>query len=91
MGELKKINEFEPPARLVFEPTDFYVHEALRFKVKHASLRDKVKTFNLASEFWDRDRFLSNCHPKTHAGIKSREGRKLHISEYHKKMKLKPL
>lgn len=77
MGELKKINEFEPAARIMFEPSDFYVHEALRFKVKHASVRDKVKTFNLASEFWDRDPFLSSCHPKTHLNDKSREGRKL--------------
>ena len=50
MGELMEINEIEPgDNKIVFEPSDFYVHEVLRFKVKHASVRDKVKTFNQAT------------------------------------------
>lgn len=67
------------------------MHEVLKFKVKHASLRDKVQTFNEASVYWDRDRFLTHCHPKSHLDDKSREGRKLCISDYHKRMLHKPL
>ena len=83
LGDLRSINELEPDARIKFEPSDFYVHEVLKFKVKHASMRDKVKTFNMATKFWDRDAFLSKCHPKLHGNDKSREGRKLRLSEYH--------
>ena len=34
--------------KVPFEPSDFYVHEVMKFKHKHASLRDKVKSFNEA-------------------------------------------
>lgn len=92
MGELKEINEFESEdGRVLFEPSEFYVHEVLKFKVKHSSARDKVKTFNMAKDFWNRDRFLTNCHPKSHLNDKSREGRKLHISDYYKRMNHTPL
>ena len=54
MSQLHEVTEHVPDAdRVQFEPTDFYVHEVLRFKCKHASLRDKVATFNEATGFWE--------------------------------------
>ncbi len=54
MSQLHEVTEHVPDAdRVQFEPTDFYVHEVLRFKTKHASLRDKVATFNEATGFWE--------------------------------------
>lgn len=93
MVELQEVKEDEPVlSKIEFEPSDFYVHDMLKFKCKHASLRDKVKSFNEASEYWEGDKFLTNCHGKlTAKSGKSREGRKLKIAEYHKKMEHKPL
>ena len=92
MRELVEVTENDPASAIIaFEPSDFYVHEVLKFKVKHASLRDKVKTFNEATSFWENDQFLTNCHPKSHLDDKSREGRKLRIAEYYKRMLHKPL
>ena len=43
MGQLNEVKESEPEmSKIEFEPSDFYVHEILKFKTKHASLRDKV-------------------------------------------------
>ena len=38
----------ENSQKVPFEPSDFYIHEVMKFKHKHASLRDKVKSFNEA-------------------------------------------
>lgn len=93
---MNTINEFEhgddnANRRYMFDPSDFYIHEVLRFNTQHSSKRDKVATFNEAEDFWTQDAFLTNCHPKTHTNEKSREGRKLKIAEYHKRMQHKPL
>ena len=78
--------------KVMFEPSDFYVHEVLKFKVKHASVRDKVKSFNEATSYWQVDKFLNSVHRKPpHTDDKSREGRKLRIAEYYKRMQHKPL
>jgi len=70
MGQLQEVAEHNPEySRIEFEPTDFYVHEVLKYKCKHASLRDKVATFNEATGFWESDAFLNSCHPKTHLDI----------------------
>ena len=92
MSQLHEVAEHQPDqGRVEFEPSDFYVHEVLKFKTKHASLRDKVATYNEATGFWEQDAFLESCHPKTHLNLMSRQGRKLRIAEYHKKMEHKPL
>ena len=75
----------------MFEPSDFYAHEVLKFKCKYASMRDKVQSFNEATGFWEADKFIKSCHGKEHANAKSREGRKLKIAEYHQKMQHKPV
>ena len=77
--------------KVPFEPSDFYLHEVLCFNVQHASIRDKVQSFNEANAFWERDNFLQACHGKVHTDDKSREGRKLKIAEYYQKMKHTPL
>jgi len=65
------------------------MHEVMKFRHKHASTRDKVKSINEATKFWDVDKFLNNAHKKPFMTDKSREGRKLGIAEYDQKMKLK--
>ena len=67
------------------------MHEVLKFKTKYASVRDKVQGFNEATRYWDQDEFLYNVYTKQSAPDKSREGRKLKIAEYYKKMQYKPL
>ena len=74
-----------------FEPSDFYLHDVLRFKMKHASLKDKVAGYNEANRFWEKDKFIQSCHGKDKPSDKSREGRKLRIAEYHHRMQHKPL
>lgn len=75
----------------MFDPSDFYIHEVLKFKTRHSGMRDKVSTYNEAENYWTKDAFLTSVHPKSHTNDKSREGRKLKIAEYHKKMQHKPL
>ena len=77
--------------KIKFEPSDFYQHEVLKFSVKHSSLRDKVQSYNENNEFWEADKFLTACHGKLVPDSKSREGRKLKISEYYTRMKYKPV
>ena len=56
MTELQEVKEDEPVLNdIEFEPSDFYVHDMLRFQCKHASMRDKVQSFNEASEYWEAD------------------------------------
>jgi len=82
MSELKEVEEeCLGSGTVFFEPSVFYVHEVLKFKFKHSSTRDKVKSFNEATSFWDADKYLKN----------SKDGRKLKIAEYYTKMKHKPL
>jgi hypothetical protein len=43
MSELVEVHEELPGSGTVmFEPSDFYAHEVLKFKCKYASVRDKV-------------------------------------------------
>ena len=94
MSDLQEVEEDEQKfgeGMISFEPSEFYVHEVLKFKVKHASMRDKVQSFNEATSFWEVDDFLHNCYRKYQAPDKSREGRKLKIAEYFKKMQYRPL
>ena len=63
----------------------------MKFKVKHSGTRDKVSSYNEASGFWENDKFIQNCHGPSHPTDKSREGRKLKIAEYYKKMMPKPV
>lgn len=92
MDELDLVTE-EPafPGKLSFEPSDFYNHQVLKFKVKYASGRDKVQGYLEANEWWERDRLIQSCHGKEHLDDKSREGRKLNLAGYYKKMKHTPL
>ena len=79
----------ENAVRVEFEPTESYMHEVMKFRHKHSGTRDKVKSFNSASKYWGSDRFLNNVHKKPIMSDKSREGRKLSIAEYEKRMKPK--
>ena len=76
---------------VAFEPSEFYMYEVLKFQFKHASLRDKVETIKQAKKFWEGDLFLTNCHGKSHKDDKSREGRKLQLAAYHKRMQYTPM
>ena len=52
---MKTIAEFDSrdsANRYKFDPSDFYIHEVLRFKTKHTGTRDKVSSFNEAENFW---------------------------------------
>jgi len=50
MSELKEVEEeCLGSGTVFFEPSVFYVHEVLKFKFKHSSTRDKVKSFNEAT------------------------------------------
>ena len=57
--------------------------------MKHSSARDKVKSFNEATKFWDADRYLRNVHGRDRPSNNKREGRKLHVAEYWEKMRQK--
>ena len=78
-------------SKVEFEPSDFYLHDVLKFKLKHASLKDKVAGFNEANGYWENDKFIQSCHGKDKPSDKSREGRKLRIAEYYKRMTYKPM
>ena len=78
--------EHGEPVRIEFEPSASYLHEVYKFKVKHASARDKVQSFNEATKFWDMDKYLRNVHGKERPSDNAREGRKLNVAEYWKKM-----
>jgi len=41
--------------RVDFSPTASYMREVMRFRAKHASLKDKVAYFNEAQRYWERD------------------------------------
>jgi|688.fasta_scaffold239614_1 hypothetical protein len=75
--------------KVEFEPTQSYMREVLRFRAKHASDRDKVASYNEARFFWEKDKFLRANHGPEKPKSTSREGRKLHIAEFDKKMKTK--
>ena len=92
MSDMHTVKEnVEGSGTVMFEPTDFYHHEVLVFNTKHASMRDKVESFNEATGFWEIDPFLNSNHPKTHLDDKCREGRKLRLADFHKKFMYKPL
>ena len=74
------------PIRIEFEPSASYLHEVYKFKVKHSSARDKVQSFNEATKFWDADKYLKSVHGKDRPSNNKREGRKLNVAEYWKKM-----
>jgi len=61
----------------------------MAFRAKHASLKDKVAYFNETKSFWEKDEFLLSNHGPDKHSLSVREGRKLHIAEYIKKMKVK--
>ena len=48
--------------KVEFEPTASYLHEVYKFKTAHASVRDKVQSFNEATQFWDAAKYLKNVH-----------------------------
>lgn len=75
------------PIRIEFEPTPSYLHEVYKFKMKYASTRDKVQSFNEATKFWDANKFLKNCHGKEQPNDQSRQGRKLELASYWRKMR----
>ena len=65
------------------------MHEVMKFRYKRAGTRDKVKSYNDATQFWDIDKFLNNAHKKPLFKNSDKEGRKLCIAEYDKRMELK--
>jgi hypothetical protein len=74
--------------RVDFSPTRSYMREVMRFRAKHASLRDKVAYFNECNWFWNQDKFLKTNHGPDKQSPTTREGRKLKLAEYVKRMKL---
>ena len=72
--------------KIEFEPSTCYLHEVFKFKVNHASVRDKVQSYNEATSFWDADKYLRNCHGKDRPSDKQRQGRKLLVAAYYEKM-----
>lgn len=58
--------------------------------MKYASGRDKVQGYLEANEWWEKDRLIQSCHGKQHVDDKSREGRKLDVAGYYKKMQHTP-
>ena len=81
----KRIKDGEKE-KVEFEPTASYLHEVCQFKTAHASLRDKVQSFNEATQFWDADKYLKNVHAGNKPHSKERQGRKLNLSQYHERM-----
>lgn len=65
------------------------MHEVLKFRFKNSGTRDKVKSFNEATKFWNADSFITKVHRKPLQSNESREGRKLGIAGYVKRMKPK--
>lgn len=45
-------------SKVEFEPSDFYLHDVLKFKMKHASLKDKVAGYNEANGYWENNKFI---------------------------------
>lgn len=45
-----------------------------------------MSSFNEANSFWESDKFIQAAHGPPQNNDKSREGRKLKIAEYYKKM-----
>ena len=62
------------------------MHQVYQFKSAHASLRDKVQSFNEATQFWDADKYLKNVHAGDRPDNKARQGRKLNLSQYYERM-----
>ena len=60
-------------------------------KPKVGSRADRVYQYYSNDKDWRRDRYLKISQEADFKGLKSREGRKLNLSEYHKKMKVQPL
>jgi len=75
--------------RVDFEPTAPYMMEVYKFRAKNASTRDKVASYNEATQFWDASKFLRSNHGPDKPSVKSREGRKLQVAEYLKRMEPK--
>ena len=65
------------------------MYEKKKFQWEATRKCDRVKLFQDLSYSWNKDKFLTNCH-KVHP-IDSKEGRKLHLADFNKKFKHKPL
>ena len=80
-------SELGEQVKVEFEPTASYIHEVHKFKTAHASVRDKVQSFNEATQFWDSAKYLKNVHRAERPSDKERQGRKLNLSQYYERMK----
>ena len=60
-------------------------------KPKVGSRADRVYSYYANDKDWRNDRYLRISQEADHKGLKSREGRKLQLSDYHKRMQVKPL
>ena len=51
---------------------------------------DRVYSYYTNNDDWRKDKYLHTSQEADNKSLKSREGRKLNLSAYHKKMQLKP-
>ena len=52
---------------------------------------DRVYYYYGNEKEWSKDRYLRVSQEADHKGLNSREGRKLELSAYHKRMQVKPI
>lgn len=63
-------------------------HKQFMFtKPSVGSRADRVYSYYADERNWRRDRYLHISQEADHKGLRSREGRKLNLSEYHHRMK----
>ena len=60
-------------------------------KPKIGSRADRVYAYYANDRDWSNDRYLRVSQEADNKTLKSREGRKLELAAYHKRMKVKPL
>jgi len=60
-------------------------------KPKIGSKADRVTSFNINQKDWRADRYLTTSQEADNKSLKSREGRKLELAAYYKRMVCKPL
>lgn len=67
-------------------------HRKFNFtKPKIGSRADRVYSYYANDRDWRGDRYLRISQEANNKSLQSREGRKLELSAYHKRMRVKPL
>lgn len=71
-----------------FSPSKSYMHTKKCFEFQKRQKCDRVKIFHRSASVWNTDSFLRNNNYKhSHSSLVSKEGRKLNLADFNKRMK----